>query len=316
MLATLSAPDEVTNPDDWHFEMKWDGVRIIAYLEDGAVRLLSRRGRDETARYPDLLPDLAKLDCRQGVLDGEIVVLDPGGAPNFGLLQPRINLTKAGDIAAAARRAPAQLLLFDILRLDGESLLRRPYEERRGLLEALQPASGSRVQVPPVFEGDLTAAMETSKALRLEGVVAKRRGSIYQAGSRGRTWLKIKHRLEQSVVVGGWRPGNGNRDGTIGALLLGIPEDGGLRYVGRVGSGFTDAGLREAMHRLGERARTDSPLSDVPAEDARDSHWVEPTLVGEVYYTELTSTHRLRHPVWKGWRPDVTPGDVAWELPK
>jgi bifunctional non-homologous end joining protein LigD len=316
MLATLSAPDEVTNPDDWHFEMKWDGVRIIAYLDEGTVKLLSRRGRDETARYPDLVPDLAKLNCTQAVLDGEIVVLDPGGAPNFGLLQPRINLTKAGDIAAAARQAPAQLLLFDIVRLDGESLLRRPYEERRELLEALQPTTGSRVQVPPVFEGDLTAAMETSKALRLEGVVAKRRGSIYQAGSRGKTWLKIKHRLEQSVVVGGWRPGNGNRDGTIGALLLGIPEDGGLRYVGRVGSGFTDAGLKEAMRRLGELARKDSPLIDVPAEDARDSHWVEPTLVGEVYYTELTSTHRLRHPVWKGWRPDVVPGDVTWELPK
>jgi bifunctional non-homologous end joining protein LigD len=316
MLATLSAPDEVTNPDDWHFEMKWDGVRIIAYVEDGQVKLLSRRGRDETARYPDLVPDLAKLDVTQAVFDGEIVVLDAGGAPSFGLLQPRINLTRAGDIAAAARQAPAQLLLFDILRLDGDSLLRRPYEERRQLLEALRIQDGSRVQVPPVFEGDLTAAMETSKALRLEGVVAKRRGSIYQAGSRGRTWLKIKHRLEQSVVVGGWRPGNGNRDGTIGALLLGIPGEGGLRYVGRVGSGFTDAGLKEAMRRLGALAREDSPLADVPAEDARDSHWVEPTLVGEVYYTELTSTHRLRHPVWKGWRPDVAPSDVTWELPK
>ena len=316
MLATLSAPDEVTNPDDWHFEMKWDGVRIIAYLDNGVVRLLSRRGRDETARYPDLVPDLAALDRTQVVLDGEIVVLDPGGAPNFGLLQPRINLTRAGDIAAAARQAPAQLLLFDILRLDGESLLRRPYEERRELLEGLHPAAGSSVQVPPVFEGDLAAAMDTSKALRLEGVVAKRRGSTYQAGSRGKTWLKIKHRLEQSVVVGGWRPGNGNRDGTIGALLLGIPEAGGLRYVGRVGSGFTDAGLAEAKRRLGELARNDSPLTEVPAEDARDSRWVEPTLVGEVYYTELTSTHRLRHPVWKGWRPDVAPGDVNWEVPK
>ena len=316
MLATLSAPDEITNPDDWHFEMKWDGVRIIAYLDNGTVKLLSRRGRDETARYPDLVPELARLDCEQAVLDGEIVVLDAGGAPNFGLLQPRINLTRAADIAAAARQAPAHLLLFDVLALNGEKLQRRPYEERRELLETLQPPSGSRVQVPPVFEGDLAAAMETSKALRLEGVVAKRKGSVYQAGSRGRTWLKIKHRLEQSVVVGGWRPGTGNREGTIGALLLGIPEDGQLRYVGRVGSGFTDAGLKEAKRLLGERARKDSPLADVSPEDARDSHWVEPSLVGEVYFTELTSTHRLRHPVWKGWRPDVAPGDVTWEVPK
>ena len=315
MLATLSSPAGITNPDDWHFEMKWDGVRIIAYLEDGQVRLLSRRGRDETARYPDLLPDLVALDCEQAVLDGEIVVLDPGGAPNFGLLQPRINLTKAGDIAVAARQSPAQLVLFDVLRLNGEALLRRPYEERRELLEALQPEPGSRVQVPPVFEGDLTAAMEASKAFRLEGVVAKRRGSVYQAGSRGRTWLKIKHHLEQSVVIGGWRPGKGNREGTIGALLLGIPGEDGIRYVGRVGSGFTDAGLTEAERLLASLARKDSPLVDVPAEDARDSHWVEPTLVGEVSYTELTSTHRLRHPVWKGWRPDVAASDVIWEVP-
>ncbi|MGV8909773.1 MAG: ATP-dependent DNA ligase [Propionicimonas sp.] len=316
MLATLSSQAEITNPEDWHFEMKWDGVRIIAYLEDGQVRLLSRRGRDETARYPDLVPDLVALNCRQAVLDGEIVVLDAGGAPNFGLLQPRINLTRASDIASAARLAPAQLFLFDVLRINGDALLRRPYEERRELLEGLQPPPGSRVQVPPVFEGDLESAMDTSRALRLEGVVAKRRGSVYLAGGRGRTWLKIKHHLEQSVVIGGWRPGNGNRDGTIGSLLLGIPDDDGLRYVGRVGSGFSDAGLAEAKRLLGALAKEEPSLVDVPAEDARDAHWVEPTLVGEVSYTELTSTHRLRHPVWKGWRPDVLPGGVTWELPK
>jgi bifunctional non-homologous end joining protein LigD len=179
----------------------------------------------------------------------------------------------------------------------------------------LQPKPGSRVQIPPVFEGDLAAAMEASRAFRLEGVVAKRRGSIYQAGSRGRTWLKIKHRRTQAVVIGGWRPGNGNREGTLGALLLGIPEDGHVRYVGRVGSGFTDVGLTEALRLLGPLAREGPALTDVPAEDARDSRWVEPTLVGEVFYTELTSTHRLRHPVWKGWRPDVAAGTVTWELP-
>ncbi len=313
MLATLSAAVEVTNPDDWHFEMKWDGVRIIAYLEAGQVRLLSRRGRDETARYPDLVPDLAALQCRQAVLDGEIVVLDGGGAPNFGLLQPRINLTRAADIAAVARQAPAQLMLFDLLSRDGQSLVNRPYEERRRLLEELQPPAGSRVQVPPVFEGDLAAAMEFSEALRLEGVVAKRRGSVYEPGRRGRTWLKIKHRRSQSVVVGGWRPGKGNRDGTIGALLLGIPDGDQVRYVGRVGSGFSDAGLARAERLLAPLARPDSPLADVPAEDARDAHWVEPTLVGEVFYTEVTPTGRLRHPVWKGWRADQPADAVTWE---
>ena len=313
MLATLSAPDAITDPDQWHFEMKWDGVRVIARLDDGAVALFSRRGRDETSRYPDLVPDLAALKVSDAVLDGEIVVLDEGGAPNFGLLQPRINLTRATDIAAAANKAPAQLLLFDILRLDGESLLRRPYEERRQLLEGLQPPAGSRVQVPPEFEGDLTAAMEASLAFRLEGVVAKRRGSVYQPGARGRTWLKIKHRRSQAVVVGGWRPGNGNREGTLGALLLAIPDAGELRYVGRVGSGFNDTGLAESLRLLEPLARSTPAIADVPAEDARDARWVEPELVGEVFYTELTSTHRLRHPVWKGWRHDQSPQDVGWE---
>jgi bifunctional non-homologous end joining protein LigD len=315
MLATLTAADRFGPEEGWAFEMKWDGVRIIAYLDHGEVKLLSRRGRDETSRYPDLLPDLAALECESAVLDGEIVVLDEGGAPNFGLLQPRINLTRTTDIAALARQTPAQLLLFDLLRLDGEPLMRRAYEERRALLEGLQPPSGSRVQVPPVFEGDLDAAMDVSKSLRLEGVVAKRRGSVYQPGSRGGTWLKLKHRKTQSVVVGGWRPGKGNRDGTVGALLLGIPDGDAVRYVGRVGSGFNDAGLAEALGLLNQLARKTSPLAGVPAEDARDALWVEPELVGEVYYTEVTGPGRLRHPVWKGWRADQSPADVTWESP-
>ena len=313
MLATLAAPSDLGGEDEWAFEMKWDGVRVIAHVDDGRVQLFSRKGRDETARYPDLVPDLRALGLEQAILDGEIVVLDAGGAPNFGLLQPRINLTRPADITAAAAKAPAQLLLFDLLGLDGHSLLRRRYEERRELLDAIQPPAGSRVQVPPVFEGDLSAALDASLGLRLEGVVAKKRGSVYQPGRRARTWLKIKHRHTQSVVIGGWRPGQGNREGMIGALLMGIPDGERLVYVGRVGSGFADAGLAEAMRRLEPLARPDASLADVPAEDARDANWVEPTLVGEVFYGERTSTGRLRHPVWRGWRDDLSPADVDWE---
>lgn len=313
MLATLASPSDLGTEDEWAFEMKWDGVRVIAHLDHGQVRLFSRKGRDETVRYPDLVPDLVALGLEQAVLDGEIVVLDDGGAPSFGLLQPRINLTRVADIAAVAAKAPAQLLLFDLLGLDGHSLLRRSYVERRELLEAIQPPTGSRVQIPPVFEGDLSAALDASLGLRLEGVVAKQRGSVYQPGRRARTWLKIKHRRTQAVVIGGWRPGQGNREGRIGALLMGIPDGDRLAYVGRVGSGFTDAGLAEAERRLAPLARPDAPLADVPAEDARDARWVEPSLVGEVFYGERTSTGRLRHPVWRGWRPDVSPSEVAWE---
>lgn len=313
MLATLASPTDVRDESRWAFEMKWDGVRVLVDLDDGRVSLRSRRGRDETARYPDLIDDLAALPCEQAVLDGEIVVLDPGGAPSFGLLQPRINLTRPGDIAAAARSAPAQLMLFDLLSLNGQLLVGQPYEARRQLLESLEPAAGSRVQVPPVFEGDLESALDASKAFRLEGVMAKKRGSTYEPGRRSSAWLKIKHRLTQAVVVGGWRPGKGNREGKVGALLVGIPGPDGLAYVGRVGSGFTDASLAEADRKLARLARATTPFLAVPREDIRDAHWVEPTLVGEVVYAEIAAGGKLRAPVWRGWRPDVDPADVHWE---
>jgi len=311
MLATLATPAEVGSGEEWAFEMKWDGVRIIVQIEKEDVRLTSRNGRDETARYPDLLVDLRNLDCGQATLDGEIVVTDAAGAPRFELLQPRINLTKPNDIAVAAQRAPALLMVFDLLSLNGEDLTGLPYEERRAMLAGLAPAG--RVQVPPGFEGDLASALDTSAALSLEGVVAKRRGSAYRPGSRSRDWLKIKHRRTQSVVVGGWRPGQGGRSGTIGALLVGVPGPGGIAYAGRVGSGFTDAGLAEAERLLAPLARAEPPLQDVPREDAKDAHWVEPTMVAEVAYAEATSTGRLRHPVWLGWRSDLTPADVRPE---
>ena len=313
MLATLASPKDLGEEADWAYEMKWDGVRVIAQLNHGQIRLTSRRGRDETARYPDLAPDLAGLGVGTAVLDGEIVVLDPGGAPNFGLLQPRINLSRTEEITAAAARTPAQLVLFDLLNLDGRSLTDLPYQTRRELLEQLQPPAGSRVQIPPVFDGDLSAALDASQALRLEGVVAKRRGSRYTPGHRSRDWLKIKHRRTQSVVIGGWRPGKGNRAGTMGALLLGIPDGDRVNYVGRVGSGFTDAGLAEAIGMLAPLRQDHPSLVEVPAVDAKDTSWVQPVLVGEVFYSERTADGRLRHPVWRGWRPDLSVGDVRPE---
>jgi len=171
------------------------------------------------------------------------------------------------------------------------------------------------VQVPPIFDGDLHAAMDTSRALDLEGVVAKRRNSIYQAGRRGGTWLKIKHEHMQEVVIAGWRPGNGRREGGVGSLLLGVNDGDQLRYVGRVGSGFNDHQLDEIQAKLAPLARTTNPMVDVPREDARDAHWVTPSLVGEVRYGELTSAGRLRHPVWRGWRADKDAGDVVLETP-
>ena len=315
MLATPATPAEIEgSQDDYAYEMKWDGIRSVVYLAGRQVRLVSRSGRDDTAAYPDLVAALAGVEVQTAVLDAEIVVTDESGRPTFGLLQNRINLTRPGDIARAAATWPAQLMVFDLLEHDGRSLVREPYERRRELLDALLPAPvGGRVQVPPIFDGDLEAALATSRALQLEGVVAKRHGSVYQPGRRAHTWRKIKLLASQEVVVGGWRPGQGRRDGSMGSVLVGVPEAGGLRYVGRVGSGFSGRALGVMDRLLADLGRSTSPFADVPREDARDAHWVEPTLVGEVTYTELTGPGRLRHPVWKGLRADKTPADVSWE---
>ena len=321
MLATLDDGKHFGPEEGWAFEMKWDGVRAVAYLAGGRVRLLSRKGRDESAAYPDVVLPLSSLDVTDAVLDCEIVVTDASGRPDFGLLQNRINLSRPADIDRASQTWPAQLMIFDVLELDGQSLLARPYAERREILENLGLESlgpdvlGERVHVPPVFHGDLQAARDISQQLRLEGVVAKRTDSPYAPGRRGKTWLKIKNFLTQEVVVAGWRSGQGGRSGTFGSLLMGIPGPDGLQYVGRVGSGFDGAALDDVQRRLDARARTTSPLVGVPREDARDAHWVEPDLVGEVTYAELTGPGRMRHPVWRGLRPDKNADEVVWERP-
>src|SRR5215216_5019994 len=316
MLATLTDIEHFGDETDWAFEMKWDGVRTVAYLADGRVELRSRKGRDDTAAYFDVAEDLARLDVETAILDGEVVVLDRAGRPRFGLLQNRINLTRPVDIHRVAASYPAQLMLFDILELNGRSLLKKSYLERRALLDdVIRPQPGPRIHVPPIFEGDLMAAIETSNQLQLEGVVAKRRSSTYQPGQRSRSWLKIKLHKTQEVVIGGWRGGQGRREGGVGSLLIGVPDSDGLRYIGRVGSGFNDRQLDEIEALLKPLARKTSPLIDVPRSDARDAHWVTPSLVGEVTYGELTEPGRLRHPVWRGLRSDKSPADVRWEAP-
>jgi bifunctional non-homologous end joining protein LigD len=316
MLATLVDAKHFGDESCWAFEMKWDGVRTVAYLAGGRVKLLSRKGRDDTNAYFDVADELTKINVRTAILDGEVVVTDSAGRPNFGLLQHRINLTKPADIERVAKSYPAQLMLFDILELNGQSLIKNSYEERRTILEGLMPSkTGSRIQVPPIFEGDLEAAMATADQLRLEGVVAKRRNSTYQPGRRTHTWLKIKLHRAQEVVIGGWRPGQGRRSGGVGSLLMGIPTESGLHYVGRVGSGFNDRQLDDIQAKLDKLSRKTTPFIDVPREDARDAHWVTPSLVGEVTYGELTEPGRLRHPVWRGLRPDKSPSEVVWEHP-
>jgi bifunctional non-homologous end joining protein LigD len=312
MLATTGDAHDVSE-GGWAFEMKWDGIRAVAVVHDGAVTLTSRNGNDLTPAYPELQVLAERVDSRGGaVLDGEIVAVDEKGRPDFGLLQTRMGLTRPRDVARATKGAPVKLLLFDVMRAEGRSLVKDEYDDRREVLERVVE-SGGPIDVPPAFDGDLEAAVATSKRLRLEGVVAKRRDATYSAGRRSRAWIKMKHHQTQEVVIAGWRPGAGRRADGVGSLLMGVPGDDGLHYVGRVGTGFTDRELDELLPSLRAAERKTSPLVGVPAVDARDAHWVTPSRVGEVSIAEWTSTGRLRQPSWRGWRPDKSPDDVVRE---
>jgi len=316
MLAVAGSEADLGD-DGWSFEMKWDGMRALAYVSpfDRSVRLVTRNGNDVTAAYPDLTNDLLAAlaaDTDTAVLDGEIVAVDQRGRPDFGLLQTRMKLTEARLVAAAAKKTPVQFMLFDLLELNGHPIIGLPYAERRTRLEAAATATGS-TQLPPRFDGDFTEAFQTSRQLGLEGIMAKRQDGRYSVGRRSRDWVKIKHFRTQEVVVGGWRPGKGNRTGTIGSLLLGVPTDGALRYVGRVGTGFGDRDLVSIHATLKRLVRKTTPFSDLPQADAATAVWVRPSLVAEVEFAEWTATGRLRQPSWRGWRPDKSPSDVVAE---
>jgi bifunctional non-homologous end joining protein LigD len=315
MLATLGDASDIHDEAGWAFEMKWDGIRALAIVHDGSMRLMTRNGNDVTGSYPDLDELVELVGGNAAVLDGEIVALNKAGRPDFGVLQTRMKLTKQADVSRAVARTPVHYMLFDLLELNGTDLTSLDYDSRRHELEALiAPTRASAVQVPPAFTGRLSEAFESSRELGLEGVVAKERDGRYWIGKRSRGWIKIKHHRTQEVVVGGWRPGRGRRADSIGSLLVGLPEGKGFRYIGRVGTGFNDRQLEDLRETLAKRRRTTAPLSGVPASDARDAHWVRPDLVGEVEFAEWTSSGRLRQPSWRGWRPDKAPADVQREI--
>jgi bifunctional non-homologous end joining protein LigD len=298
----LASSGDLPGPDaeaSWAYEMKWDGVRAMGYLEDGSLRLLSRNDRDITEAYPELTSLAGELPGRSLVLDGEVVAFDAHGRPSFGALQPRMHLRDARRVRQLASESPVAYLVFDLLYADGNSLLDVPYVERRVALAGLG-LNGQRWQAPPAFQGDGAAARAASEAAGLEGVVAKRLASLYRPGRRSTDWVKAKHQRTQEVVVLGWQPGKGRRSGGVGALVLGVPDaDGTLRYAGQVGTGFPEAVLADLARRLRPLERKTSPLAQpLPARDVAGVHWVSPKLVGEVKFSEWTRDGRLRHPVW------------------
>ena len=298
---------------DWSLEMKWDGIRAICEVGSDGARLWSRNGNDITASFPEVVQALPKAfpggDC---VIDGEIVAFDEAGRPSFGRLQSRLGLTPAAAPAALGLVA-AHLLAFDVLRVEGESTMRLPCVARRSMLEELALANPV-VLVPPAFDGDLVSAMASSAEHGLEGVVAKRPDSPYRPGRRTREWMKIKHSRMQEVIVVGWQEGAGRRAGTVGSLLLAVQDDEGMAYVGKVGTGFSDRDLDDMRSSFARMGRSRAPVHGVPAPIAQSAHWITPRLVGEVQFTEWTAGGHLRHPVWRGWRPDKSAADVRKEL--
>jgi bifunctional non-homologous end joining protein LigD len=312
----LAVPGELPAPvedEQWRYEMKWDGVRVVGYVADGSVRLMSRNDLDVSRSYPEILTPPPELTGVRAVLDGELVTFDAHGRPSFGRLQERMHVA---DVAAARRlaeRVPVVYLLFDVLHLDGRSTLRTPYVQRRALLEDLG-IGGDAWRVPPSFGGPGADVLAASRENHLEGVVAKRAASVYRPGARSPDWRKVKHVRMQEVVIAGWRPGQGRRAGGIGSLVLGVPGPAGLQFAGGVGTGFTARMLADLAGRLAPLERPTSPFAqDLPRAETRDAHWVEPALVGEVAFTEWTSDGRLRHPSWRGLRPDKRPDQVRRE---
>jgi len=282
LLPMLATPGPLPVGPDWVYEVKWDGYRALVSVEAGRTAIRSRRGRDATRDYPEV-----QLDLPDAVVDGELVAL-LDGRPSFSALQ--------------LHSVPVSFVPFDVLHVGGRLVTDLPWHARRELLEQLLP------DVPPVFD-DGPLLLSSTREQGLEGVVAKRRDGRYFPGRRTETWVKVKNVRRQSAVVGGWKAGSGGRTGRIGSLLLGIPGSAGLEYVGHVGTGFSAATLAMLESTLGPQVRPTSPFTTVPEK----ASWVEPTLVVEVEFTDWTPDGRLRHPSYKGVRPDLAPEDVVRE---
>ncbi|SER96648.1 bifunctional non-homologous end joining protein LigD [Pedococcus cremeus] len=312
MMATLRdslPPDD----DQWGFEMKWDGVRAVVFVDGGRPRAVSRNDIDITASYPELRAMAEAMGATQAVMDGELVALDESGRPSFERLQARMHVQGEARVRRLMGSVPVTFLVFDLLHLDGRSTLDLPYRRRRELLDSLD-LNGPSWRTPPAWFGDGPSVLAASTEQGLEGVVAKRLDSVYRPGRRADTWVKVKNLRTQEVVVGGWKPGEGRREGSIGSLLLGIPSDDGLRYAGKVGTGFTQSSLRELHRLLAPLEVGTTPFTGtVPAADARQAHWVSPEVVGEVRFAEWTRDGRLRHPAWRDLRPDKSARDVVRE---
>jgi bifunctional non-homologous end joining protein LigD len=310
MLATLV--DAAFSDPEWVFEPKYDGVRALAYVQGGRLRLVTRRGNDVTFRYPDLK---ALVRCVRGdaILDGEIIALDERGHSKFQLLQQRLGLLGRKEIEERARRWPAKFAVFDILWSRGRDLRALPLAARRLALERVVRGRDP-VLLSPQVRGRGDRAFREAFRRGLEGVIAKRADSAYRAG-RSHDWLKIKTTQRQEVVLGGWTDPRGSRP-VLGALVAGLyGPDGRLHWIGNIGTGFMLESLKQLQKVLRPLSTPESPFAG-PVRSREAVHWVRPKLVCEVRFGEWTRDGRMRVPVFQGLRDDKKPEDCRLERPQ
>jgi len=308
MLATLT--DQPFSNPDWIYEPKLDGVRCLAFRDRDRVRLLSRNEKSQNAAYPELVDAIAAQKARDFVVDGEVVAFR-GGVTSFSRLQRRMKIADAGK----ARRSgvPVYYYLFDIVHLDGRDTTRLGLQDRKSLLErSIEFRDPLRFSAHRSTEGEAYLAEACRKGW--EGLIAKRADSIY-VPRRSRDWLKFKCVARQEFVVGGWTDPQGGRVG-LGALLVGVYDDGELRYAGKVGTGYDDQTLDDLSRRLSSMERKTPPFADPEGIPRKGVHWASPRLVAEVGFTEWTPDGRLRHPRFLGLRRDKAPKDVVRERPR
>jgi bifunctional non-homologous end joining protein LigD len=308
MLARL---DELPAEEDgWAAEIKWDGVRAIAYCRPGRLNLQTRNLRDVTDQYPEVQRLSRQLGARDAVLDGELVAFDAEGKPSFARLQQRIHQTSETVVRRRMKTHPVTYVIFDLLYLDGFDLIAEPYRRRRELLEKLE-LSGPSWQTPAYSTGHARELLAMSSERGLEGLVMKRLDSAYSPGKRTGEWLKVKNVGRQEFVIGGWLPGQGRRQGQLGSLLIGYYKAGKLLYAGKVGTGFSERDLSELIERLEPLGRKKNPFAN--GSGPRDARYVEPRLVAEIEFRELTGDGMVRHGSFKGLREDKPAAEVVPE---
>ncbi|HEU4462628.1 MAG TPA: non-homologous end-joining DNA ligase [Solirubrobacterales bacterium] len=315
MLARLS-----TLPKDdsgWAIEVKWDGVRAIAYCQPGRLKLQTRNLNDVTPQYPEIKGITRQIGMFDAVLDGELVAFDEQGKPSFERLQQRIHNSDENVVRRRMKSHPVVYVIFDVLYFNGYDFTGLPYERRRELLEQLG-LEGESWQTPGYSVDHAEELLAASREQGLEGMVLKRLDSPYAPGKRPGTWLKVKNTLRQELVIGGWTPGEGRRKQHLGALLVGYYEGEGkdrvLRYGGKVGTGFKAADLKELNRRLAPLERKTSPFGAGP-KAPKGAHFAEPRLVAEFEFRELTKEGMVRHGAYKGLREDKPAVAVELERP-